>query len=131
MQIEFGSIPVSYVQSFSSRVETTETIVFGDKGTLRFDYGTLALITGDGTAEWANPHAGQGKPESTYLSLNRLLDAIEAGEQPSNSFRSHRGSRNPTMAAFTVRAARYDRFCLQQKLRRPRCRTHFAYSGMD
>jgi UDP-N-acetyl-2-amino-2-deoxyglucuronate dehydrogenase len=85
VQIEFGSIPVSYVQSFSSRVETTETIVFGDKGTLRFDYGTLALITGDGTAEWANPHAGQGKPESTYLSLNRLLDAIEAGEQPSNS----------------------------------------------
>jgi D-apiose dehydrogenase len=89
VQIEFGSIPVSYVQSFSSRAGTTETIVFGDKGTLRFDYGTLARITGDGTAEWANPHAGQGKPESTYLSLNRLLEAIEAGEQPSNSGRDN------------------------------------------
>jgi D-apiose dehydrogenase len=85
VQIEFGPIPVSYVQSFSSRVKTTETIVIGDKGTLRFDYGTLAQITGDATAEWANPHAGSGKPESTYLSLNRLLDAIETGKQPSNS----------------------------------------------
>jgi predicted dehydrogenase len=85
VQIEFGPIPVSYVQSFSSRVKATETIVFGDSGTLRFDYGTLTRITGDGTAEWSNPHAGQGKPESTYLSLNRLLHAIETGEQPSNS----------------------------------------------
>jgi predicted dehydrogenase len=85
VQIEFGPIPVSYVQSFSSRVKATETIVIGDEGTLRFDYGTLARITGGATAEWANPHAGSGKPESTYLSLSRLLDAIETGEQPSNS----------------------------------------------
>jgi D-apiose dehydrogenase len=85
VHIEFGAIPVSYVQSFSSRVDATETIVIGDKGTLRFDYGTLARTTGDGTVEWANPHAGPGKPESTYLSLDRLLDAIETGKQPGNS----------------------------------------------
>jgi len=85
VQIEFGAIPVSYVQSFSSRVTTTETIVLGDRGTLRFGYGTLTRIAGDDTAEWDNPHAGQGKPESTYASLSRLLDAIETDGQPSNS----------------------------------------------
>ncbi len=85
VQIEFGAIPVSYVQSFSSRVATTETIVLGDRGTLRFGYGTLTRITGDDTAEWDNPHAGQGKPESTYASLSRLLDAIETGGEPGNS----------------------------------------------
>lgn len=89
VQVEFGSIPVSYVQSFSSRIAATETIVLGDAGTLRFDYGTLTRTNADGTAERTNPHAGAGKPESTYLSLNRLLDAIETGEQPSNSGRDN------------------------------------------
>lgn len=85
VQIDFGQIPVSYVQSFSSRVAATETVVIGDKGTLRFDYGTLSRASGDSTTELVNPHAGAGKPESAYLSLKRLLDAIEAGKQPSNS----------------------------------------------
>jgi UDP-N-acetyl-2-amino-2-deoxyglucuronate dehydrogenase len=84
-QIEFGPVPVSYVQSFSSRVTVTETTVIGERGTLRFDYGTLTRINAGGTVELANPHAGPGKPESTYLSLSRLLDAIETGGQPSNS----------------------------------------------
>lgn len=85
VQIEFGQVTVSYVQSFSSRVAATETVVLGDQGTLRFDYGTLTRMNADGTAEWANPYAGAGKPESTYLSLRRLLDAVEAGGQPGNS----------------------------------------------
>ena len=85
VQLEFGEIPVSYVQSFSSRENATETVVIGERGTLRFDYGTLTRITADTTVEVANPHAGRGKPESTYLSLSRLLDAIEAGKEPSNS----------------------------------------------
>ncbi|MGH3177398.1 MAG: Gfo/Idh/MocA family protein [Streptosporangiaceae bacterium] len=85
VQIEFGAVPVSYVQSFSSRVKATETVVIGEKGTLRFDYGTLSRVAGDTTMELVNPYAGPGKPESTYLSLKRLLDAIEAGKQPSNS----------------------------------------------
>ncbi len=89
VQVEFGPVPVSYVQSFSSRVSQTGTVVIGDKGTLRFGYGTLARIAGDDTALWANPHAGPGKPESTYLSLNRLLDAIETGGQPGNSGRDN------------------------------------------
>lgn len=69
VQIDFGPVPVSYVQSFSSRVSATETIVFGDQGTLRFDYGTLTRATAGGTAEWANPYAGPGKPESTFRSI--------------------------------------------------------------
>jgi D-apiose dehydrogenase len=85
VQVDFGEIPVSYVESFSSREHATETVVIGDQGTLRFDYGTLAKITADSTTEYDNPHAGNGKPESTYLSLSRLLDAIEAGKEPSNS----------------------------------------------
>lgn len=85
VQVDFGPVPVSYVQSFSSRVTVTETIVLGDQGTLRFDYGTLTRRNSRGTAEQANPHAGDGKPESTYRSLSRLVDAIEAGGQPANS----------------------------------------------
>lgn len=85
VQIDFGPVPVSYVQSFSSRVSATETIVVGDEGTLRFDYGTLTRATADGTAEWANPYAGPGKPESTFRSLDRLLEAIETGGEPGNS----------------------------------------------
>jgi D-apiose dehydrogenase len=89
VQIEFGPVPVSYVQSFSSRVTATETVVLGEKGTLRFDYATLTRIGGNDSAEWANPHAGPGKPESTYLSLSRLLGAIETGGQPANSGRDN------------------------------------------
>jgi D-apiose dehydrogenase len=85
VQIEFGPVPVSYVQSFSSRVAATETVVIGQQATLRFGYGTLTRVTAEATTEWANPHAGAGKPESTYLSLSRLLDAIETGAQPANS----------------------------------------------
>ena len=85
VQVEFGPVPVSYVQSFSSRITTTATIVNGEAGTLRFDYGTLTRSSAGGTAEWVNPHAGDGKPESTFLSLSRLLDAIETGGQPGNS----------------------------------------------
>jgi D-apiose dehydrogenase len=89
VQIEFGGVPVSYVQSFSSRVSVTETIVLGEHGTLRFDYGSLTRRTAAGAADWVNPHAGDGKPESTYRSLSRLLDAIETGEQPANSGRDN------------------------------------------
>lgn len=89
VQLEFGPIPVSYVQSFSSRISATDTIVVGENGTLRLDYGTVSRVGDRTSAEWTNPHAGAGKPESTYLSLNRLLTAIETDTEAPNSGRDN------------------------------------------
>lgn len=84
--IDFGPVTVSYVQSFSSRISRTETLVFGDSGTLRLEYDRVTRIGADGdTEEWANPHSGAGKPESTFRSLARLLDAIDNSAEPGNS----------------------------------------------
>ncbi|HWG14203.1 MAG TPA: Gfo/Idh/MocA family oxidoreductase [Streptosporangiaceae bacterium] len=85
VQIDFGSVPVTYVQSFSSRVTVADTIVVGEQGTLRFGYDKLIRVNDAGADRWDNPYAGPGKPESTFRSLNRLLDAIDAGQLPSNS----------------------------------------------
>jgi predicted dehydrogenase len=89
VQIDFGPVPVSYVQSFSSRFAATGTVVVGDRATLEFGYGTLTRHSAGGTKEWTNPYAGPGKPESTFRSLNRLLDAIDSGQPPSNSGRDN------------------------------------------
>jgi D-apiose dehydrogenase len=85
VQIDFGSVPVSYVESFSSRVTVADTIVVGDRGTLRFGYGQLVRTNDTGTERWNNPYAGAGKPESAFRSLERLLDAIDTGGTPGNS----------------------------------------------
>ncbi len=86
VSIDFGAVPVSYVQSFSSRYSHTETIVVGESGTLRFDYGQLTRIDADKRETvFTNPHSGPGKPESTFLGLAALLDAIENGDEPANS----------------------------------------------
>jgi D-apiose dehydrogenase len=85
VHIDFGAVPVSYVQSFSSRVTVAGTIVVGDRGTLRFGYDTLTRVNDAGEDRWDNPYAGPGKPESAFRSLNRLLDAIDTGQPPSNS----------------------------------------------
>ena len=89
VQIDFGPVPVSYVQSFSSRVAATDTIVVGDRATLEFGYGTLTRHSADGARQWTNPYAGPGKPESAFRSLNRLLDAIDTGLPPGNSGRDN------------------------------------------
>ena len=89
VHIDFGAVPVSYLQSFSSRVPLTHTIVIGDEGTLRFGYDSLTRINDAGADRWENPYAGAGKPQSTFRSLNRLLDAIDTGGQPSNSGRDN------------------------------------------
>jgi predicted dehydrogenase len=89
VQISFGPVPVSYVQSFSSRYAATDTVVIGDRATLEFGYGTLTRYGAGGSKEWTNPYAGQGKPESTFRSLNRLLDALDTGPPPSNSGRDN------------------------------------------
>ncbi len=89
VQIDFGPVPVSYVESFSSRVTVTDTIVVGERGTLRFGYGKLVRTNDAGAREWDNPYAGAGKPESTFRSLARLLDGIDTGQAPSNSGRDN------------------------------------------
>jgi D-apiose dehydrogenase len=85
VQIDFGAVPVSYVESFSSRVTVADTIVVGERGTLRFGYDKLVRANDAGAREWDNPYAGAGKPESTFRSLARLLDAVDTGQTPSNS----------------------------------------------
>lgn len=86
VQVTFEHIPVSYTQSFSSRLRRTETVVLGELGTLRLDNDRVSLHGADGmTVDWDNPYARRGKPESTYRSLDRLLTAVEKEEQPTNS----------------------------------------------
>jgi predicted dehydrogenase len=85
VQVRFGEVPVNYTQSFASRVERVETIVLGEAGTLRLSYDALEVHTADGVETTTNPAAGSGKPISAYRSLERLLDAIEAGTEPENS----------------------------------------------
>jgi predicted dehydrogenase len=86
VQLHFGEASVNYVQSFSSHVESVETIVIGEASTLRLTYDTLELAAAGGRRELRpNPYAGPGKPESTYRSLERLLDAVDAGSEATNS----------------------------------------------
>jgi predicted dehydrogenase len=85
VQIHFGDATVNYVESFASHVRQVETVVLGDRGTLRLTYDTLEVFADERHEMRQNPHAGSGKPESTYLSLARLLDAVESGGEPSNS----------------------------------------------
>jgi D-apiose dehydrogenase len=87
--IDFGRVPVSYTQSFSSRFAATDTVVVGERATLEFGYGTLTRHSADGTKMWTNPYAGPGKPESAFRSLGRLLDALGTAAPPSNSGRDN------------------------------------------
>ncbi|GAA5028799.1 Gfo/Idh/MocA family protein [Actinopolymorpha pittospori] len=90
VQIHFGDIPVSYVQSFSSSRKHVETIVFGDRGTLSLNYDSATVLTPDGASETIpNPYAGDQRRESMFRSLDRLLTAIESGGEPSNSGRDN------------------------------------------
>lgn len=89
VQIHFGETPVSYVQSFSSSVKRVETLVFGERGTLRLDYGKAVLATPDGEETVVNPYAGDRYNESMFNSLDRLLTAVETGEEPANSGRDN------------------------------------------
>ena len=89
VQIDFGAVPVSYVESFSSRVTVADTIVVGERGTLRFGYDKLVRVNDAGAEQWDNPYAGAGKPESTFRSLERLLDSVDTGQVPGNSGRDN------------------------------------------
>lgn len=84
VHLRFGAVGVNYVQSFSSRVERVETIVLGERGTLALGYGGLEIADADGVEMIDNP-CGSDKPMSAYRSLERLLEAIETGSEPTNS----------------------------------------------
>ena len=94
VQIAFeGGATVDYVQSFSSPLARAETLVFGEAGVLRLDYGGAALYSVPARdasrtpshETWSNPYAGGNKPESAYRCLDELLTAIEENRMPSNS----------------------------------------------
>lgn len=90
VQVLFDQTPVSYVQSFSSSVRRTETLVFGETGTLALTYDHAVLARPDGTEKsYPNPFAGDQRPETMFRSLDRLLTAIETGAEPSNSGRDN------------------------------------------
>jgi len=94
LQIAFeNQATASYVQSFSSPVARTQTLVLGEEGMLTLDYQGAALFRREAGREpvetWTNPDAGPNKPESTYRCLAHLLTSIETGQAPPNSGRDN------------------------------------------
>jgi predicted dehydrogenase len=79
----------SYVQSLSSPISRTETLIIGDEGMLRLDYKGAALFDKDNRKEpkeqWEAPYSGARKPEATFEDLNLLLTSLEQGSEPPNS----------------------------------------------
>ena len=84
-----NGVVVSYVQSFSSPVRRTETLVIGEQGMLVIHYDGITLYDRENRAEpkavWENPYSGAAKPESAFVGLEQLLIALEEGSEPSNS----------------------------------------------
>ena len=81
----------SYTDSFSSHFNRCEALILGDEGTLRLEY-ERATLHKRGASEaqiWANPFAGNGKPDSAFEGLDRLLSAMESGSEPDNSGRDN------------------------------------------
>jgi len=90
VQIAFEGGPVvSFVQSFSSTVRRSETVVVGERGGLVLKDRGVALYDREHRDEplqtWQNPYAGKGKPDSAYRALEELLGAVERDAEPSNS----------------------------------------------
>ena len=88
VQLAFGAATVTYVQSFSSRVKATDTVVIGERGTLALGYTGATLTTVDGETAVPHPYAGD-KPSAAYRSLRDLLDAAAAGHEAPNSGRDN------------------------------------------
>ncbi|GAC1478404.1 MAG: Gfo/Idh/MocA family oxidoreductase [Ktedonobacteraceae bacterium] len=80
---------VSYTESFSTPKANTETTIIGERGELLLNYDGIKCFDRDYSTtpreEWENPYRGAQKPEATFVGLNLLLDAIEAGTTPANS----------------------------------------------
>jgi predicted dehydrogenase len=89
VQIFFGDTPVTYVQSFSSHLERTETVVIGTSGTLQLGYAEALLHRDGQTKTIPNPLVGSERSEAMFLGLDRLLTAVETGTEPANSGRDN------------------------------------------
>lgn len=89
IQIFFGDTPVTYLQSFSSRLDRTETLVFGESGTLQLGYSEAVLHRGDEAKTIPNPIVGDQRSEAMFLGLDQLLTALETGTEPANSGRDN------------------------------------------
>lgn len=94
VQIVFeGGAVATYVESFSSPVSRCETLITGEKGSLKLDYSGAAFWDAGAGREpserWDNPHAGSEKPESVFAALDQLLTAIEQDSEPANSGRDN------------------------------------------
>ncbi len=83
--VRFGGVVATLVQSFSSRVDSTETVVLGENGTLHLDYDRLEIRTAEGVEVQTGEGFGAGKSLSAYRQLEHLLDAIETGREAPNS----------------------------------------------
>ncbi|MDQ2732852.1 MAG: Gfo/Idh/MocA family oxidoreductase [Armatimonadota bacterium] len=84
-----NGVTANYVQSFSSALSRTETLIIGERGVLKLDYNRLEFHDRSGkqqpVEQWENPYAGSNKPESTFQQLDALLQAISDGHEPANS----------------------------------------------
>ena len=87
--VRFGDVVATLVQSFSSRVDRTETVVLGESGTLHLDYDRLEIRTADGVEEQTGEGFGAGKSLSAYRQLEHLLDAVDSGREAPNSGRDN------------------------------------------
>lgn len=100
IQLHFGPATVNYTQSFASRFHRVETIVLGERGTLRLTYGQLEVATEAGTRTIENPYSGEGKPESAWRCLEQVLDAADTGSQPANSVEDNLKTLSLLMGAY-------------------------------
>jgi predicted dehydrogenase len=84
-----GGETATYVESFSSPLSRTETLVFGETGLLKLGYAGATFYSSQDRSHAedldANPYGGSRKPESTYRCLDELLTALEEDREPSNS----------------------------------------------
>lgn len=84
---------VTYLESFSSLTGGTETRIIGESGELVLDYDQISLFGREHRTtplkQWENPFRGEHKPKASFEGLNRLLTAIEQGNEPPNSGRDN------------------------------------------
>ena len=82
----------SYVQSLSSPIGRTETLIIGDEGMLRLDHSGAALFDKGGKEpkeQWEVPYSDARKPEATFEDLDLLLTSLEQEDEPPNSGRDN------------------------------------------
>ncbi len=81
---------VAYTESFSSWINLWDTVVLGDRGTLRIAGGQVTVAGPDGEESHPVPlGTGETKPLTAYGQLDALLDAVETGVEAPNSGRDN------------------------------------------